>query len=115
MSANNKTYHPLNYITIEADEDLLPNRFVDFNGGVCASESKSLGVTDSKWLSGEQASIITIGIAVVESSVAIDAGDLLTSDTDGKAKKATGIMQVNGRSLDTITGAGFVRVILIHS
>jgi hypothetical protein len=113
MSANNKTYQPVSYFTIKATADLLPNRFVSFTGGYPDAESKSLGVADSKWVEGENASVITIGTAVVESSVAVNAGDKITSDTDGKAKKASGAMPVNGRSLDTTTGAGFIRILLV--
>jgi len=112
MPLNNKTYSPLGYVTVKAASDLLPNRFIGFDGNPSAAETKSLGISESKWLAGEFASVITIGTAIVETSVAVNAGDKLTSDTDGKAKKSTGSMIINGRSLDTISDAGFVRVLL---
>lgn len=113
MPLNNKTYKPLNYFTITAGADLEPNRFVSFGGIYPGEESKALGVTDSKWIQGEKASVITLGIAILEVTGAINAGDRVATDTDGKAKKGTSAMQVNGRALDTTTGPGFIRVLLV--
>lgn len=112
MSANNKTYQPLCYFSIKSGEDLLPNRFINHTGLYTANEERCLGVVDSKWLSGEFASAIIVGTAVVETTEAMNAGDNICSTTDGKAKMATGTMPVNGRCLDTISGAGFVRILL---
>lgn len=112
MSANNKTYHPLCYFTIKSATDILPNRFIGFDGAYSGDEEKALGVSDSEWASNEFASIIISGIAVVESSEELVAGDKITSDTDGKAKKAISTEPINGYSLDTITAAGFVRILL---
>lgn len=113
MSANNKTYQPLSHFTIKAGSDILPNRFIGFDGSYPVAEGKSLGASDSKWLEGEQASVITIGTAIVEITEAINTGEPVTAAADGKAKKATGVMSVNGRALDTTTGAGFIRILLI--
>ncbi|MDT3739814.1 MAG: DUF2190 family protein [Candidatus Kapabacteria bacterium] len=113
MSANNKTFQPVSHFTIKAGSDLLPNRFIGFDGSYPVAEGKSLGVSDSKWLEGEQASVITIGTAIVEITEAINAGELVTADTDGKAKKVTVTAATNGRALDTTTGAGFIRILLI--
>lgn len=112
MSSNNKSYQPLCYFSIKANADLLPNRFISFAGIYADNEERCLGVVDSKWISGEFASALIIGTAVVESIEALNAGDYVTSSTDGKAKKATGVMPINGRCLDTTAGAGFVRIIL---
>lgn len=112
MAINDKVSNPIGYVTIKASDDLLPNRFVGFDLKHPAVESKSIGVTECKWKKGEMASILAIGVGIVETSTAINIGDKLTCDTDGKAKKATGSTVYNGRSLDTITEAGFVRILL---
>jgi hypothetical protein len=113
MSANNKTFQPLTYISMKAGEDFLPNRFIGFDGNICADEAKSVGVTDSKWIAGEMASVLAIGIAVIECSESINAGDLVTSDADGKAKNVAEGDEINGRALDSVTTSGFIRINLI--
>ncbi|GAB1370404.1 hypothetical protein MASR1M45_04650 [Candidatus Kapaibacterium sp.] len=112
MSFNDKTFNALAFFSIKAAADLPANRFVGFDGNIAALESKSLGVTQYDCSSGDYASVITIGTAVVETSVAVSAGDKLTADENGLAKKAIGTALINGRSLDTISAPGFVRILL---
>lgn len=113
MAVNNKTYQPIQALTIQAGEDLEPFRFVSHLGTLCATESKSLGVTEQNWLKDEHASVITQGTVPIETSGAISIGDNVTSDADGKAKTATTTMEVNGRALDGTTEAGFIKILLV--
>lgn len=113
MAINNKTYRPLQAVSITAAEDIPAFRFVDHNGNLCAADSKSMGVSEISWLSEENISIITIGTIAVETSGSINAGDAVTSDLGGKAKAVTAAEPVNGRALNSCTGAGFVTIQLI--
>lgn len=114
MAISNKTYQPLQSITVTAGEDLPASRFVDHTGSLCATDSKSLGVTEIAWKSNEFAALITYGTVIVETSASVSIGDNLTSDTDGKAKPVATSEPVNARALEACTGAGFVKVILVQ-
>jgi hypothetical protein len=113
MALHNKTYQPVQAISIEASEDLPAFRFVSHLGSLCANESRATGVTETDWLSGELASIVTLGTMAVETMTTINIGDDVTSGGSGKAKPATGVNPINGRALDSCTGAGFVRIKLV--
>lgn len=112
MSVNDKTSNPVGYSTFKAAGDIEAYRFVGFNNDYPSSETKTLGVVESKFVANEIASAVVLGIAVVETSVAVNRGDKLTCDIEGRAKKATSGMIVNGRSLDTVSEPGFVRILL---
>lgn len=113
MSTNNKTYQPLQAITIEANEDLAPFRFVSHLGTLCANESRAVGVTESNWLNGELASIVTLGTIAIETATTVLIGQDVTAAAEGKAKPAEGSVPVNGRALDSVTGAGFVKIKIV--
>jgi hypothetical protein len=113
MSANNKTYQPAHTVSIKAGEDLEPFRFISHLGTLCATETKSLGVTEISWNEDDIASVVTLGVMPVETSGVIAAGNNVTADTDGKAKAATGTMPVNGRAIDDAGTGEFVRINLV--
>lgn len=113
MSANNKTYQPAHITSVEAQEAIPANRFVSHTGGLCTAETKSLGVSEIEWDSGDVASVVTLGIMPVECSATISAGDNVTSDADGKAKPASDTMPVNGRALDGGDADDFIRINLV--
>jgi hypothetical protein len=113
MAISNKTYQPVQLVTIKADEDLPAFRFVNFNGGLCPTETLAFGVTEVDWLDGENASVVTLGIMVVETDSSVAIGDPVTSSDQGKAKTATGTVPVNGIALDACSGAGFIRIKLV--
>ncbi len=113
MSTHNKTYQPVQAITVIAAEDLPPFRFVNHAGGLCIADSKAVGVTETDWLNGEYASVVTLGTMAVETTTTIDAGEDVTADANGKAKPVAAAEPVNGRALDSCTGAGFVRILLV--
>lgn len=110
MSVNNKTYQPIQLITIKADEDLPAFRFVNYNGGLCQEETLAIGVTEVDWLDGDYASVVTLGTIVVETDSSVAKGDEVTSADQGKAKTASGTVPINGIALDSCTGAGFIRI-----
>jgi len=113
MSTHNKTYQPLQSLTVKAVEDLPAFRFVSQLGSLCANESRAFGVTETDWVNGEYSQVVSLGTIAVETTTTINAGNDVTAAGDGKAKPASGIMPVNGRALDSCLGAGFVRIKLV--
>ena len=113
MSVNTKNYQPIQAITVKAKEDLAPFRFVSHLGSLCIDASRALGATETDWINGEFASVVTLGTMPIETTTTINAGVDVTSAASGKARAATGLEPVNGRTLDSCTGAGFVRIKLV--
>lgn len=113
MTMHNKTYQPLQLLSVKASEDLPSFRFVDFGGGLCTEGSRALGVTEIDWLRDELASVVTLGTVVVETSEAILRGADVSSDGNGKAKTAGVLEAVNGRAVEGCSGAGFIRIKLV--
>lgn len=113
MSTHNKAYQPVQSLTVKAAEDLPAFRFVSHLGTLCSAETRALGVTETTWLNGEYAQVVSLGTIAIETTTTVDAGADVTASLYGKAKPASGTMPVNGRSLDSCTGAGFVRIKLV--
>ncbi len=113
MSVNNKTYQPLQAISIRAKEDLPAFRFISHLGTICTDGAKSLGITEVDWLKDEMASVITLGTMPIETITSINIGDNVTSTNDGKARKANSNEQINGRALDSTDGSGYIRILIV--
>jgi len=113
MSINNKTYDPVQVITKVAAEDLPPFRFVSHLGSLCAADAKSIGVTETDWITNEQAAIVALGTIAVETSTVINIGDNITADALGKAKPAGVNSQINGRALESAIPGDFARILLV--
>lgn len=113
MAILNKTYQPIQSLTIKAESDLPAFRFVSFGGQVCGDNQKSLGVTVGNWTNGAYASVIVLGTAIVESAENINIGDKVASNAIGKAKVATTGSEINGRALNSATAGEFVRILLV--
>jgi hypothetical protein len=113
MAVNNKTYQPLQSLTVKATQDLPPFRFVSHLGSLCADGSRAMGITETDWLNGEYASVVSLGTIAIETSTSINISQDVTSAADGKARAATGSEPVNGRALDSVTGSGFIRIKIV--
>jgi hypothetical protein len=113
MTKHNKTYQPLQLLTVKAGADLPSFRFVDYSGGLCTEGSRALGVTEIYWLKDELASVVSAGTVVVETSEAILTGADVSSDDDGKAKTAGLLEAINGRAVEGCSGAGFIKIKLV--
>lgn len=114
MPINNLTNNPLLTLTVTASEDLPTNRFIDYTGNVCGEGLSALGATELTWQSGESASVIVQGIAILETEDALFAGDDVCVGTDGKAVVQSGSLPVMGRAMQDAAANDFVRVLLIH-
>ncbi|MFH1049315.1 MAG: capsid cement protein [bacterium] len=113
MSTHNKTYQPLQLLTVTAGEDLPACRFVNYSGSLCDEDTMAFGVTEIDWLDEELASVVSLGTVVVESSEAILAGANVAADTNGKAKTAGELSVINGRAIDACSGAGYIKIKLV--
>lgn len=113
MAINNKTYQPVQAISVKATEDLPAFRFVSHLGSLCADETRSVGITETSWVNGEMASVVTLGTIAIETSTTVDIGEDITSAIDGKAKPATTGNPVNGRALDSCDGPGFIKIKIV--
>lgn len=113
MSTSNKTYNPVQSLSIRATADLPAFRFISFSGALCANETRAAGVTEVDWVNGENAAVVSLGTIAIETSESVTLGADVTCSGDGKAKPASGTMPVNGRALDACTGAGFIRIKLV--
>jgi len=112
MATHNKTYQPIQMLTVTAAEQIPAARFVDYNGNLCSADERALGVSEISFDAGDTASVICLGVAIVETTGAITKGSDVTADSNGKAKLAT-TGAVNGRALDSCSTAGFIRIKLV--
>ncbi len=111
--STNKSYQPLQSLNIRAAEDLPGFRFVSHLGTLCVADTRALGVTEVDWLRGELASVVSLGTIPIQTTTSVNAGDDVTSDADGKGKAAISSEPVNGRALDSCSGAGYVKIKLV--
>ena len=108
-------------LSIVADEDLPPHRFIGFHNGVCHSEVKAKGVsgadTDADGFAianGATGLIYTYGSVLVETAETIDQGGEVTSDANGKALCLLLTSKLNGYALEAATAIGqLIRVKLV--
>lgn len=104
-----------------ADANLEGNRFVKpvTATGIIAhvvyagSGEVVLGVTRDKIDSGKLADIVYDGTAYVETSENIAAGELVSSDADGKAQVLAGVEYLCGVAVTDANSGEFVKVKLV--
>jgi len=113
MSANNKTYQPLQSLTVLAVEIIPAARFVDFSGALCTDNKRALGVSEVDWVPSQYAQVVSLGTITVEAASSINQGDDITSASEGKARKANTGEIVNGRALNSASTGGFVKIKLV--
>ncbi len=99
--------------TIVATAAVVMDRFVDFGGTYVAG--KAMGVARDDAAIGESVGVVIEGIVDVEAGGSITAGDLVTSDTNGKAIKltltaVTDAGKICGRALTTATSGSLVKI-----
>lgn len=77
--------------SITAGADIPKSRFIGFDGGLCAANTKALGVSEVDTKQGQQLPVIVYGIAMVETGGAVSAGSAVTSDSSGRAVAASNV------------------------
>jgi hypothetical protein len=107
------TYQPILTTSIPAVADIPEKRFVGFDGNICAANTKALGASDAGGaVAGQQCSVVSLGITLVEAGAAVSQGASVTSDASGKAIDAAA-NPVNGRALDAAAADGDIIRILV--
>ncbi|MDR1311108.1 MAG: DUF2190 family protein [Burkholderiaceae bacterium] len=81
--------------------------FVGFDGALCAAGAKALGVSDTTASAGEQATVNTHGIMLVEAGGAIAIGAEVETGAGGRAVVLDDGVS-NGIALDASSAAGDV-------
>ena len=107
-----KTFQPTLTTSVLATTALVKNRFAGLvSGNYCASGAKALGAIQANTDSGEMAPVDVLGIVLVESGDAINAGAEVQSGNNGVAiPKTSGLG--NGYALDAASTPGdVIRVI----
>ena len=108
-----KTEQPILITSIVAKVNLAKNLFIGFDGDICGNAAKALGVCNAETDLGEQAPVMSKGIALGLSGAAITLGDKIQSDASGKAITFSS-GEANGFALDAATGADeAIRVMLV--
>lgn len=100
--------------TINAQEKLLKNRFIGFDGKHCVNGAIAKGVTQYDIPLGATDTIISLARIRVEAAEPINEGDEISSDATGKAKKATATDKVLGVAYSSCTAAGELIVIKLR-
>lgn len=109
-----KTEQPILITSVVAAADLSnsSNLFIDFNGAVCGSGIKPLGVLTAGSPSGEESAVIARGIALVYSGAAVSSGAKLQSNASGMAVNYLS-GEIAGYAIDAASGSGvLIRVLL---
>jgi hypothetical protein len=106
-----KTQSVILTTSIMAVTDLAARRLVGFDGNVCASGAKALGVIDAETAADSMAPANVLGVILVEAGAALTAGSEIQSDATGRAiVKSTGAG--NGFAWDAATAAGdMIRIV----
>ena len=113
-----KTYKPVLTESIAVSAATVKNRFIGFNGALCAAGEKALGVSLIDVDANEVLPVMVEGIALVEASAAISVGAAVaaagTSTAAGKAVTVANTAICNGYAMDAATAAGdIIRVKLV--
>jgi hypothetical protein len=112
MGKKNLTYAPGETLKITAAEALEPYRVIKASGAYANANEAGIGVTEIAWDSGDLATIITSGTAMVECSEAVTAGGWLSCAADGKVKALDAAEHKLGICLTPTSGAGFTTILL---
>ena len=107
-------YIPILPETIQAAGDITAKRFVGFDNKQCdAAGEMAKGVAHFGASTGSACTIITLGVAEVETGGAVNAGDLITTDDQGRAITASMDQHVNGIARTSASGAGEIIEIFV--
>ena len=108
---NKKHYKPLLVESVKVVVDVEQQRFIGFDGNYCQANKKALGVCDVSTEKEQFAPIAMLGILLIEAGDTITAGDLIASDSEGRAITTTDIATANGYSIDSATAGQTIRIV----
>jgi hypothetical protein len=84
-----KSYHPVQKISVRAEDEIPARRFISAFGKVCQPTEVAIGVSEIAWTKGNTMSVITLGTVLVDAAESIGKGDKISVATDGRAQKKT--------------------------
>ncbi len=114
MITKQQTAIPLQLITIKADSEILPFRFVNAKGSLCGASENPVGVSETSWNMGDTMSIISYGVVLVEILDAINIGEKVSvSNTGGKACKKTETSDWVATALSPGTAGSIIKIKLV--
>ena len=107
----NKVYKPLLIDSIKAEENIVQQRFIGFDGKYCKAGAKAIGVADVDVDKGQFVPVAITGVLLVEAGGTISIGDAITSDDLGRAVKPTSPSEINGYAQDDATEGQIIRIL----
>lgn len=107
----NKLYKPLLIDSVKAAVDLPKQKFIGFDGNICAEGVKALGISDVEIEAGQYAPVGVLGVLLIEAGGTITAGAKVTSDENGNAITATESQAINGYALDSAIVGEVIRIV----
>lgn len=114
MIIKQQTANPLQLITIKADTDILPFRFINAKGGLCASSENPVGVSETSWNMGDSMSVISYGVVLIEILDAINTGEKVSvSNNAGKACKKTESSDWVGTAISPGSAGSIIKIKLV--
>lgn len=106
--------NPLQLISIKANTDIPPFRFVNAKGGLCAHTETPVGITETEWKTGDTMSVISYGVALIELLEAVNIGEKIgVSNSAGKARKKNAEDDWVGTALNSGTAGSIINVKLV--
>lgn len=104
-------------VSVKSTGAITENRFITAVGAQTGANGNALGVAQySVGAAGQMVPVTTLGVLDVEAGGAISAGQLVASDSSGRAvyRDGTTYTVTLGRALNAVSAAGqFVKVHLI--
>lgn len=113
MPITDKTFRPVQTLTVPMHQDAPAKRFVSYTGTLTPDGGRAIGVTEATWSADSLASAVSLGVALLEISGDCTSGDDIMSGANGIGKKATTGAIVNGRAMDSCLGGGIIRIKLV--
>jgi hypothetical protein len=102
----------LTHLEIIPSTDIQSNRFVGYAGIYPNEEKKALGIAENFINENESGFIRISGITSIEIMDNISAGDRITATIDGKGKRGSGTMQINGRALESGISGDLIKILI---
>ncbi len=108
-----KTEQPILITSLKAPAVITKNLFIGFDGNLCPSGAKALGVSNADTSIDEELPVMILGLALIYTGSAVPKGSKVQADAFAKAiPVSTG--EINGYALDTAINANeLIRIKLV--
>lgn len=110
MSTKALNYQPVLLLSVKVKEAVPAKRFIAPTGYLCQSGKIALGVSEIDWNINNNASVISLGTALVLSCDTLAVGDKIASSDSGLAKKFATGDELLGIALNSASNGTIVKV-----